>query len=307
MHDTAENPTNLGFVRIGKQPPVTPLTLNRIAKWEAQVMETQQYIPYIKLKRTPTVGKGSKVYNPESDASHETLSIMETQLLRYLSFLPNVISIKTQYPLLPIEKTLKIADEMGVKHPSYTPKGKHIRPILKINQAVVMTTDFLIDYFDEDGVIKQCALALKTVNQGDLFSDKPKRDLNIRNKLNVEAEFCRQDGLEWQLITSKMHCFDKYFSRNLLEAEVRSEQPVDEDVLGHATDCFIQWFETMPRACFAMLLSEISRQVGVSSGVIRTAFWKLIWQQRLPVDISKEVIFNRPVPLINGGKAWIWQ
>lgn len=307
MHYTQENAPNLGFVRIGNQPPVTPLTLNRIAKWESEVVETKQYIPYIKLKRTPTVGKGSKVYNPESDASHETLSIMETQLLRYLNFLPNVISIKTQYPLLPITKTLEIADAMGVKHPSYTPKGKNIRPILKVNQAVVMTTDFLIDYFDEDGVIKQCALALKTVNQDDSFSDKPKRDLNIRNKLNVEAEFCRQDGLEWQLVTSKMLCFDKYFSRNLLEAEVRSEHPIDEGILGRATDNFLQWFETMPRACFATLLSEIALQVGVSSGLIRTAFWKLIWQQRLPVDISKEIIFNRPVPLVKGGKSWIWQ
>jgi len=176
-----------------------------------------------------------------------------------------------------------------------------------IKQAVVMSTDIRIDYCDEDGVIKQCALALKTVNQDGSFSDKPKRDLNIRNKLNVEAEFCRQDGLEWQLITSKMFCFDKYFSRNLLEAEVRSEQPVDEDILERAEDCFIRWFETMPRACFATLLSEIALQVGVSSGLTRTAFWKLIWQQRLPVDISKEIIFNRPVSLVKGGKSWIWQ
>jgi len=119
MHYTQENQPNLGFIRIGNQPPVTPLTLNRIAKWEAEVVETKQYIPYIKLKRTPTVGKGSKVFNLESDASHETLSIMETQFLRYLDFLPNVISIKTQYPLLPIQKTLEIADAMGVIHASY--------------------------------------------------------------------------------------------------------------------------------------------------------------------------------------------
>lgn len=300
-----ENQNNLGFVRIGNQPPVTPLTLNRIAKWEARVIETNQYTPYIKLKRTPTVGKGSKVFNPESDESHETLSIMETRLLRYLDFLPNVISVKTQYPLLPINTTLEIAESMGVKHPSYTPKGKHIRPVLKVNQAVAMTTDFLNDYFDEDGVIKQCAIALKSVDINGLFSDKKKRDINIRNKLNIEAEYCLTDGLEWQLATSAMHCFEDHFSRNLLEAEVRSQQDIEDDVLDKVEQYYKHWFEIMPRACFSALLSEVAIQVGVSTGKVRIAFWKLIWEQRLPVDISKQIIFNRSIPL--GEKSWIWQ
>jgi hypothetical protein len=300
-----ENHENLGFVRIGNQPPVTPLTLNRIAKWEAQAVKTKQYTPYLKLKRTPTVGKGSKVFNPESDDSHETLSIMETRLLRYLDFLPNVISIKTQYPLLPINTTLEIADAMGVKHPSYTPKGKHIRPLLKVNQAVVMTTDYLIDYRDEGGVIEQCAIALKGVNEDGLFSEKQKRDVNIRNKLNIEAEFCRMDGLGWRLMTSAMQCFEEDFARNLLEAEVRSELEIDEELLVKVEEAFKRRFRDMPRACFATLLSEIALQLNHSTGKIRGSFWKLIWQQRLPVDISKEIIFNRPLPI--GEKLWNWQ
>jgi|GEM_PF-2725122 hypothetical protein len=300
-----ENHENLGFVRIGNQPPVTPLTLNRIAKWEAQAVKTKQYTSYLKLKRTPTMGKGSKVFNPESDDSHETLSIMETRLLRYLDFLPNVISIKTQYPLLPINTTLEIADAMGVKHPSYTPKGKHIRPVLKVNQAVVMTTDYLIDYRDEDGVIEQCAIALKGVNEDGFFSDKQIRDVNIRNKLNIEAEFCRMDGLGWRLATSEMVCFKDDFARNLLEAEVRSELEIDEEFLIKVEEAFKRWFRDMPRACFTTLLSEIALQLSVSTGKIRGSFWKLIWQQRLPVDISKEIIFNRPLPI--GEKLWNWQ
>ena len=299
-----ENQENLGFVRIGNQPPVTSLTLNRIANWEAQVMKSKQYVPYLKVKRTPTVGKGSKVFNPESDSTHEVLSIMETQLLRYLNFLPNVIDVKTQYPLLPIVKTLEIADAMDVKHPSYTPKGKRIRPELKINQAVTMTSDYFIDYFDEDGVENQCAIALKTIDSNGLFSDKEKRDLNIRKKLNVEAEFWRLDGLSWRLFTSAMPCFKEHFARNLLEAEVRSEQYIEDTVLEQVAQSFKQWFEVMPRACFSSLLSEIAAQLSISTGKVRIAFWKLIWRQRLPVDISKEIIFNRPLPI--GEKSWNW-
>ncbi|APE06681.1 hypothetical protein BM528_13630 [Alteromonas sp. RW2A1] len=300
-----ENKQISGFYTVGNQPPVTWLTLNRIAKWEEEVLSTQQYVPYIKVKRSPTVGKGSKVFNPESDQTHEVLSILETQLLRYLAFVPNITSVKTQYPLLPISNTLEIADAMSVKHPSYRPKGKHIRHALKVDQAVVMTSDFLIDYTDGEGELHQCALALKTVNDDGDFSDKAGRDLNIRNKLNIEAEYWRNDGIEWRLITSAQHFCEDIFARNLLEAEARSEREIGASLLQDIETSFIHWFSTSPHTSFAPLLKEIAGELGISTGEVRVAFWKLIWQQRLPVDISKEIIFNRPVPL--GGKQWIWR
>tara|TARA_B100000700_G_scaffold162658_1_gene180028 strand:- start:1719 stop:2321 length:603 start_codon:yes stop_codon:yes gene_type:complete len=200
---------------------------------------------------------------------------------------------------------LEIAAAMGVKHPSYRPKGKHIRQELKIEQAVVMTSDFIIDYADEEGELRHCALALKTVNDNGDFSDKAGRDLNIRNKLNIEAEFWRNEGVEWRLITSAQHFFEDEFARNLLEAEARSEQEIGASLLQNIETSFIHWFSTSPHTSFAPLLKEIAGELGISTGEVRVAFWKLIWQQRLPVDISKEIIFNRPVPL--GGKQWIWR
>ncbi|WP_445428794.1 TnsA endonuclease N-terminal domain-containing protein [Alishewanella sp. HL-SH05] len=295
----------ISLIRIEGQPPVTPLVLNKITKWVDRVKETQQYEPFIKLKKTATVGKGSKVFNPESYATHETLSILETNLLRVLDFLPNVISIKTQYPLLPITNTLLIAQNLGVKHPSYTPKGKNILKEFKINQAVVMTTDFVIDYYDEEGEVMQCALALKLVNNDAKFSDKEKRDQNIKNKLNIEAIFWKQSDREWRLVTSAMPYFDEHFTRNLLEAESRNQLSIPSQVIDDVQVSFKRWLDTMPRACFSVILSEIALFLDIPTGMVRVAFWKLIWQQRLPVDISQEIIFNRPLP--RGVKKWTWQ
>ncbi len=300
-----DNNQELGFARIGKQPPVTPLVTNRINKWETESLLFRQYVPFIKLKRTATVGKGSKVRNNKSDATHETLSINETTMLRVLAFLPNVIDIKTQYPLLPITRTLTIAHEMGVKHPSFKPHGKHIRDELKIDQAAVMTSDFLIDYYDENGVVEQCALALKQVNDQGLFSEKEKRDINIRNKLNIEAEYWHDDGAIWRLITTDMPFFKPNFARNLLEAEIRSEVYISSQLLIEVENRFKQWLDVMPQACFSTLLNEIACSLNVATSLVRKCFWKLMWQQRLPVDISKEIIFNRPLP--KGETLWIWQ
>jgi hypothetical protein len=299
------NHDNLGFVRIGNQPPVTPLTLNRISKWVEKALRTNQYEPFIKVKRTPTVGKGRKVENPDSDSSHELLSILEGRLLRYLDFLSNVVAIKTQYPLLPITATLEVAEEMGVKHPSFGPKGKNIRQVLKINQACVMTSDYLIDYVDEFGVLHQCAIALKAVNEDGKFSDKEKRDANIKNKLDIESEYWRRDEGEWRLFTSAKLFNQEHFARNLLEADTRRRQFLPEVVMQEVEASFNRWFKNAPLTSFSPLMINIAHELDTSIGTVRTAFWKLIWQQRLPVDISREIIFNRPLSL--GGEKWIWR
>ncbi len=45
-----------------------------------------------------------------------------------------VFGIREQFPLLPLEETIVIADELGVKHTTDP----------KTNEPVVMTTDFLL-------------------------------------------------------------------------------------------------------------------------------------------------------------------
>nr|WP_238602194.1 TnsA endonuclease N-terminal domain-containing protein [Lysinibacillus parviboronicapiens] len=49
-----------------------------------------------------------------------------------------VVDIREQYPLLPLEETIVIADELGLKHPT---DPKTIEPD-------VMTTDFLLTVFE---------------------------------------------------------------------------------------------------------------------------------------------------------------
>lgn len=45
-----------------------------------------------------------------------------------------IVRIREQFPLLPLEETIVIAEELGVKHPANSKTG----------EPVVMTTDFLL-------------------------------------------------------------------------------------------------------------------------------------------------------------------
>ncbi|MGP7816533.1 TnsA endonuclease N-terminal domain-containing protein [Niallia sp. 01092] len=45
-----------------------------------------------------------------------------------------IVDIREQFPLLPIEETIIIAEELGIKHPTDPNTG----------EPVVMTTDFLV-------------------------------------------------------------------------------------------------------------------------------------------------------------------
>lgn len=75
----------------------------------------------------------------------------------------DVIDIREQYPLLPIEDTLEIANELGIEHPRHPQTEK----------AIVMITDFLITY-KKNLSLKDCEITVKSkeelLNKRVLFS-----------------------------------------------------------------------------------------------------------------------------------------
>jgi len=74
-------------------------------------------------------GKGWK-----TNRVHQMLSLLELLYFYIAEWALQVVDIREQYPLLPIEETLAIARSCGIRHP-IDPKTK---------EPVVMTTDFVL-------------------------------------------------------------------------------------------------------------------------------------------------------------------
>ncbi|WP_243357113.1 TnsA endonuclease N-terminal domain-containing protein [Bacillus litorisediminis] len=140
------------------------------------------YKPWLTIHDVPSHGVVTRIRGWKSGRLHHLFSEKyELAHFYQMEWAPNVIDIREQYPLLPIEKTLYIAEKLGIKHPR-DPKTQY---------PVVMTTDMLL-----------------TVKKGDEYrfiahTIKPISKLNKRviEKFQIEKEYFKDLGIEWALIT----------------------------------------------------------------------------------------------------------
>lgn len=87
-----------------------------------------------------------------------------------------------QYPLLPLEETKEIADQLNIRHPAH-PRTKN---------PIVMTTDFVLSVMGPIGVTQQA----RTV--------KPKEKLSstrVLEKLEIERRYWHRRGISWGIVT----------------------------------------------------------------------------------------------------------
>src|SRR4029077_2998143 len=112
---------------------------------------------------------------------HSFLSQLETTYFYVLEG-SAVIDIREQYPLLPLEETIAIANECGLVHP-HDPTTR---------EPVVMTTDFVVTVRGSTGLV-DCARTVKY--RQDLAS---KRTLE---KLEFERRYWDKRGIDWAIVT----------------------------------------------------------------------------------------------------------
>jgi hypothetical protein len=112
---------------------------------------------------------------------HHLLSDLEAKVFYTFDYSPSVCDIREQFPLLPLEETLAIAEECGVTHPT--------DPVTK--QPVVMTTDLLVTRRREEGSVYE-ARAIKY----DSELKKPR----VLEKLEIERRYWKQRNIDWGII-----------------------------------------------------------------------------------------------------------
>ncbi|MCA1636557.1 MAG: TnsA endonuclease N-terminal domain-containing protein [Acidobacteria bacterium] len=116
-----------------------------------------EYKPWLHIQDVPSKGLSSRVRGWKTGRVHHLLSLLELTDFYVLEWSLDVTDVREQFPLLPLEETLAIAQSCGIRHPA-DPKTKH---------PVVMTTDFIntvrrgpVD-FDESRTVKYKSDLLK--------------------------------------------------------------------------------------------------------------------------------------------------
>ncbi|MDF1688369.1 MAG: TnsA endonuclease N-terminal domain-containing protein [Cycloclasticus sp.] len=154
----------------------------RANRWEndgSLDLTYSKYRPFLTVRDVASRGRSHRIYSWTSQRLHHLFSDLETKAFYVLDYLKGVDDIREQYPLLPLDETLEIADEQGVKHPSFG------------GQLHIMTTDFLITKSSGHLV----AIQVKLLEE--LESSR------TNEKLEIEREYWHRRNIPFQIVTEK--------------------------------------------------------------------------------------------------------
>jgi hypothetical protein len=156
----------------------------------------EKYKPWVLPHEVPSDGRCHKILGWKHNRVHYLLSDGELWAYLILQMQDNVLDIREQFPLLPIERTLTIADELNIIHP---PRYKS-----DLNEKTVITSDFNLLVKKEDGV-KEIIRTLKTKDDYE--------EIRTQEKLFIEKEYWSQKGIDWGVILHNEE--DKVIGRNI--------------------------------------------------------------------------------------------
>lgn len=142
--------------------------------------EGKNYKPWFLAQDVPSIGRDGQREGWKTGRDHHLLSDLESNYFYLLEWSSIVTDIREQFPLLPIEETVSIAEGLGIKHPNDN----------KTKEIVVMTTDFVINVDS-----KEFVRTLKYA--GDL------EDARTIEKLEIEREYWQRRNIDWGIVTDK--------------------------------------------------------------------------------------------------------
>ncbi|OBA03953.1 hypothetical protein A9P44_20255 [Paenibacillus polymyxa] len=140
----------------------------------------KHYVPWFTARQVPSQGRTHTAKGIKSGREHLLLSDLEWYYFYLLEWSDVIEGYREQYPLLPIEETIQIAEDLGVDHP-IDPQKRELK---------VMTTDFVIDQDD---------------NPVDVVNIKPANKITLREveKMEIERQYWEARNVGWSLVTNK--------------------------------------------------------------------------------------------------------
>jgi hypothetical protein len=143
--------------------------------------EGLNYRPFIQAHDNKVASEGwvTRHKGWKTGRIHHTLSEHERKYLFYCEWNDEIIDIREQWPLLPIEKTMEIAKQLGIEHPNLD------------GSPVVMTTDFNL------------TVEIKGVSRSAIKTIKPREKLDTRTLelFEIERIYFAELGIDWCIIT----------------------------------------------------------------------------------------------------------
>ncbi|MDK2751700.1 MAG: TnsA endonuclease N-terminal domain-containing protein [Halomonas meridiana] len=239
------------------------------------------YVPWLRVQDVPSRGRSHKIQGVKVDRTHHFLSDLERYYFLICEFSEDVVDIREQYPLFPVERAQAIATAIGVRYPRYP----------KTTVPYVMTTDFLLTVREPDGSFKSVARTVKY--RSDLVGKGSKGTLE---KLDVEKRFWNSQGVDWSIVN------DEFFTPDLIKnlGLLRKYSKLHRDLM--KASLHVEFIECLENSreypwTLATCLRKIANHLSISYIDAQGIFFHLIWTKALKVDLANAPLhLTAPVP-----------
>lgn len=242
-----------------------------------------EYKPWLVVQDFSSLGRSHRIKGWKHGRTHHLFSDLERNVFYYYEWSSTVIDIREQFPLLPVEETVSIAADIGVRHPIDS----------RTRHPVVLTTDFLLTL--EQGI--KTSLCPRTVKY--LEDLKKPRTLE---KLEIERRYWASRRLILKPVTEE-HILED-FVMNMLWAhpyyQLTDLYPLTESDVNRIAR-LLTWLtlsEELPlcataRKCDRILKLEAGSGLAVARHLIATRHWKVDMRSRIRTR-ERLVLLNTP-------------
>jgi hypothetical protein len=251
--------------------------------------ERENYIPWIYVHELASLGVSHNPLGLTVDRLYHLFSNGEEQWFTILDWLGKYKDIREQYPLLPHEETIEIAQMLGIPHP--------IDP--RTNYPIVITTDFLLTV-DMDYAFSYEALSFKYSESQATEKKKQENtleDIRTLEKLAIEREYYRRRSIRWRIGTEREIPSNLY--ENLKMARRHWEQAeIDPRRYEHAAIYLSRHILSEHRPLSDICtVCDIAQGFPTGEGISLSIAYSLFWRKRWKTNLYMLIEPSEPLVL----------
>lgn len=227
------------------------------------VGEGESYKPWLRVQDVKSHGVRSQIFGLKTGRVHHTLSSIETDFFYLAEYSDSVIDIREQFPLFPINLSIKIARTLGVAHPEH--------PETKV--PIIITTDFLLTRLI-DGKIVYEALSVKPENKSN--------EERVLEKLEIERVWWELLGIKFSYFVGGELTQTQSHNINWATHPIRSEESMfTENEMNLAASLMTSGTHFIRDIC-NLFVSKVNLQHDAALNMLRC----LIAKKKIAVDLS---------------------
>ncbi|PSJ45243.1 heteromeric transposase endonuclease subunit TnsA [Zobellella endophytica] len=249
----------------GRRKLQTTEDFKRALKNSYGLGQGESYKPWLRVEDVNSPGNSGKINGLKINRCYTSLSENESCFFYLAEFSDSVIDIRDQFPLLPLDLSIRISCALGLKHPT----------IPSTKTPNVMTTDFLLTRTDGIKIWYEAV----SVKPEDKFDDK-----RTAEKLDIERVWWELQGVPFHIFTTTDR--NKIQSRNIQWATspVRQGRIFDYELLVLALD-----FITVGLTFVESLCNTFIDNLAVEHDDALTLLKTLIAKKMVLIDLNNPI------------------